>query len=314
MIFFLVLSLGFGLGSIALTTQQFNFYKLNFIKYLLFFLISINIVAIISIFYNYFKEHLSELPFQYLGIGVEIAYRLFACGILVVIFGSMIFLLRALIGQKPSKQYIKSLLLIWTILMFIFFIGIKSMFEKNSLPIPILANVAIDQLGQYIILFEIIRSYYLSSSIKDLVNRSYTRKALLVLFLMWLSIILLSSLTLFGYLNNEVLNVSSAFIFIAFNAIPLIYLKPYLRNVYGEIMEDNVTIKSLENIDDLYKRYAISPREKDIIKLICQGYANKKIADELCISLHTVKDHNYRIFKKLNVQNRVQLTNMFKRL
>jgi DNA-binding CsgD family transcriptional regulator len=62
---------------------------------------------------------------------------------------------------------------------------------------------------------------------------------------------------------------------------------------------------------DLITRYGISGREFEIIALICQGKANQQIADELCISVQTVKDHNYNIFQKTGVRNRTQLARLF---
>ena len=39
-----------------------------------------------------------------------------------------------------------------------------------------------------------------------------------------------------------------------------------------------------------------------------RGLSNKEIADRLCISVDTVKEHSYNSYKKLSVQNRVQLS------
>lgn len=64
----------------------------------------------------------------------------------------------------------------------------------------------------------------------------------------------------------------------------------------------------------LKERYGISERELEIIQLVAQGRSNKEIADALFISLQTVKDHNSRIYRKLDVSNRVQLTNLFRSL
>jgi len=58
--------------------------------------------------------------------------------------------------------------------------------------------------------------------------------------------------------------------------------------------------------------FGITAREGEIVDLIRQGMTNKEIADRLCISLATVKDHNYNIFRKTRVRNRVELTNLFR--
>ena len=62
---------------------------------------------------------------------------------------------------------------------------------------------------------------------------------------------------------------------------------------------------------DLIKKFRISKREKQIIEEICKGKTNQQIADELFITLQTVKDHTHNIYKKVNVKNRVQLSQMF---
>jgi DNA-binding CsgD family transcriptional regulator len=54
----------------------------------------------------------------------------------------------------------------------------------------------------------------------------------------------------------------------------------------------------------------ITKREAEIVELICLGKTNQEIADQLFISLTTVKDHNYSTFQKLGVRNRTELTRL----
>ena len=50
----------------------------------------------------------------------------------------------------------------------------------------------------------------------------------------------------------------------------------------------------------------LTAREKDILALLAKGYENQRIADELFISLKTVKTHVSNILAKLEVSDRTQ--------
>ncbi len=51
---------------------------------------------------------------------------------------------------------------------------------------------------------------------------------------------------------------------------------------------------------------SLSPREMEILELICQGASNKEIAKRLGISYQTVKNHVTAILHKLDVSDRTQ--------
>jgi len=50
----------------------------------------------------------------------------------------------------------------------------------------------------------------------------------------------------------------------------------------------------------------ISQREQEVLELIIVGHSNREIADQLHISITTVKSHVSSIYQKLDVQRRTQ--------
>ena len=51
----------------------------------------------------------------------------------------------------------------------------------------------------------------------------------------------------------------------------------------------------------------LSPRERDVLRLLVEGLSNDEIATELCLSEGTVKKHLGRVMTKLHMKNRVQV-------
>ncbi|MEE9400031.1 MAG: response regulator transcription factor [Dehalococcoidales bacterium] len=51
----------------------------------------------------------------------------------------------------------------------------------------------------------------------------------------------------------------------------------------------------------------LTAREREILKLIAEGYTSRKIAEMLYISLKTVQGHRMKIFEKLDIHNRTEL-------
>lgn len=52
----------------------------------------------------------------------------------------------------------------------------------------------------------------------------------------------------------------------------------------------------------------VSKRERQILKLVAEGYENREIADLLCISLKTVANHRTNLMEKLGLHNVASLT------
>ncbi len=69
-------------------------------------------------------------------------------------------------------------------------------------------------------------------------------------------------------------------------------------------------LRTEAGIDRIADKYNISKREKEIIQLILKGKSNKEIEDILFISLATVKNHIYKIYKKMGIKSRMELINI----
>ncbi|RPJ84275.1 MAG: LuxR family transcriptional regulator [Acidobacteria bacterium] len=52
----------------------------------------------------------------------------------------------------------------------------------------------------------------------------------------------------------------------------------------------------------------LSAREGEVVELVLAGLSHKEVAERLSISPDTVKKHTYNAYRKLGVQNRVQLS------
>lgn len=59
--------------------------------------------------------------------------------------------------------------------------------------------------------------------------------------------------------------------------------------------------------DKMCRRYGLTERESELLYMAVQGYSNDDIAQEMGISIHTVKKHFHNIYGKMNVRNRVQM-------
>jgi DNA-binding NarL/FixJ family response regulator len=51
----------------------------------------------------------------------------------------------------------------------------------------------------------------------------------------------------------------------------------------------------------------LTPRQKEILRLVAQGYTNREIATQLAISVRTVEVHRFNLMRRLRVRNVAQL-------
>ena len=68
-----------------------------------------------------------------------------------------------------------------------------------------------------------------------------------------------------------------------------------------------VTPVGIDGVEHLIQKFGISKREADVVRGIYAGKTNQEIANQLFLSLQTVKDHASRSYQKTFVKNRGQL-------
>lgn len=78
------------------------------------------------------------------------------------------------------------------------------------------------------------------------------------------------------------------------------YVQPSIASLLAERGMGN------EEDEDFQKVNALTKREYEVLTLIAEGLSNKNIADKLYISEKTVKNHVSSIFRKIEVNDRIQ--------
>ena len=69
-----------------------------------------------------------------------------------------------------------------------------------------------------------------------------------------------------------------------------------------------------EKSNDYDSIYRLSKRQKQVLDLISLGKSNQNIADDLGLTIPTIKMHVSAIFKKLNVKNRTEAVSIYSNL
>jgi DNA-binding CsgD family transcriptional regulator len=128
-----------------------------------------------------------------------------------------------------------------------------------------------------------------------------------------LNLIIFSGVITLLLLNDKHQYIGAAFIFLFFTSsvLPVISIRSYLIQ---SIPVPESKLEGIGNMEQFIDQFGISKREEEIIQQICLGKSNKEISENLFITIQTVKDHVYRIFLKTGVKNRIQLSNLIRKL
>lgn len=89
--------------------------------------------------------------------------------------------------------------------------------------------------------------------------------------------------------------------------VPCINFKPAADEKYRYLLYMQPELTSPLCVDSSRIDLLLTPRERELADLVFQGLSNQEIAENLFISLYTVKSHLQNIFKKLNITSRTEL-------
>ena len=87
-----------------------------------------------------------------------------------------------------------------------------------------------------------------------------------------------------------------------------------LSAVREALQRDAVMQTEIDQRSEVAERVnQLSPREREVMRLVLEGKLNKIIADELEISMRTVEVHRSNVFDKMGVRSAVELATWLSR-
>ena len=93
---------------------------------------------------------------------------------------------------------------------------------------------------------------------------------------------------------------------------PALLVEAVRAAVSGDaLISPSITVRLLKNLSQPssvdYQDSGLSPRELEVVRLVARGATNAEIAEQLFISVGTVKTHLGSVQLKLNARNRVEI-------
>lgn len=277
----------FALGAISVVYLQF---RTRVVRFMLLFILSLFLIS--SGFWSY---GLMQIPDFYSPVLAPFLFMLQSLGSAVNVL-VLPFLVTALINLSLNQ---KGIVAVW-IWNSIFILGSLAAylipgFGDYMFVLGIMLVLTIlFWIGVMIVQSRKIKDAKLKRSIIFFVAVSSVFVLFLILDMMITSIPILS----LAFLDNF----SMPLYFAAINIGSFLFAGSFLNK--GAFADEN-------GVTELFCRdFDISKRETDLINKLLEGKSNREISDELCISIKTVENHLYNIYRKADVTGRGQLIHM----
>ena len=93
------------------------------------------------------------------------------------------------------------------------------------------------------------------------------------------------------------------------------HIAPQAALRLNQILHNKTALEPAEDgtaTNTLTERYDLTARECEIVELASRGLSDRAIADELVISISTVRKHVYNAYRKMGINSRFQLRDLIK--
>jgi len=294
-----------GAASVGLTLKMIKKFGYHFLHYYLYYLIC----SVISGFFDWISfSWIIFLSPDYTSNNVDTIYHIFwdLLGFPCALFAAYFLLLSTmqLVNMSISRIFRIILLIILFVLIITSIVGLISRFNVDFyFPTYLSWRIFIYVLPIIhlsVLLYGLKKSFMLNQSVQY-----YSKRFILILlggysswyFLMYLQI------------DLGVGRFITIIVFFIALFLPTLYLYLQLNKQKYLIAAQDLFS---ENVKAFLSEGDFTNREKEVVKLVIEGLSNQQIADELFISLQTVKNYVSRIYKKLDVSSRIELLNFIR--
>lgn len=115
-------------------------------------------------------------------------------------------------------------------------------------------------------------------------------------------------------LNSELFSFGFLYIIVVTMVTCLGSRNPYVQRIFSDLDDTDPAPKDFALIDERCEAFAsthdLTPRETEIMKLLCKGKSKVYIAETLFITENTVKGHCKRLYAKTNVHSKRELQSL----
>lgn len=277
-------------------------YRFHFLSSYLGYTIAINIVWFLNLIVTELSgDILKNVP----GPDREAIFILFGLGVfplLAVAFHFLLSFVGGILDERMSLVVLIGHSLFWTILFGLFLVRIQFILGHKEDPV---SNLMQTGMATVALLIPIAAHFYLIIRTARLTGPEGKSGLTLFAGVFIVSYLLFLAVTLLIQPRSPIRWAAPVGLFLS-NIAPILSLRRVLSRFGRPITPDTFADPRM---DGFREHFQMSPREREILDLLLKGKSNRDIERELFISPHTVRNHVYNIYRKMDVSNRLQLMN-----